>query len=159
MVEIWKDIPSYEGKYQASNFGNIKSLNFHRENRNGLLKTQIDKYGYLRVNLYQNGKMRNYQVHRLVMLTFKGESNLTINHKDENKLNNKLENLEYTTIKENVRYSQAFKVIGENIENGKKIYFNSTREVNKFGFSQRCVCRALNGEQKQTKGYKFYYLK
>lgn len=104
MVEIWKDIPSYEGKYQASNFGNIKSLNFHREN-------------------------------------------------------NKLENLEYTTIKENVRYSQAFKVIGENIENGKKIYFNSTREVNKFGFSQRCVCRALNGEQKQTKGYKFYYLK
>lgn len=159
MVEIWRDIPNYEGKYQVSNFGNIKSLNFHRENKSNLLKTQIDKYGYLRVNLYKNGKMRNCQVHRLVMLAFKEESNLTINHKDENKLNNKLENLEYITVKENVRYSQAFKIIGENIENSKKVYFNSTREVNNFGFSQRCVRRVLNGEQKQTKGYKFYYLK
>lgn len=157
MIEIWKDIPNYEGKYQVSNLGNVRALNFHRGHKIKMLSQVEDKDGYLKVNLYKNSKLKNFRVHRLVMLAFTGESKLTVNHKDKNKQNNKLENLEYMTYKDNVRYSQAFKIVGVNITTGEKIYFNSTKEVNNHGFSQRCVRRVLNGEYSQTKGYKFYY--
>lgn len=159
MSEIWKDIPNYEGKYQVSNLGNVRALNYHRENRVKLIIPHKDKHGYLRLGLYKNGKLKNYQVHRLVMLAFVRDSNLTVNHKDENKQNNKLENLEYMTNKDNVRYSQAFKIYGVHLKTGEKIYFNSTKEVINYGFDQHCVRRVLKGEYKQTKGYKFYYEK
>lgn len=157
MIEEWRDIPSYEGKYQVSNLGNVRALNYHRQKITKLIIAHKDKNGYLRVGLYRNGKIKNYQVHRLVMSAFVEKSNLTVNHKDEDKQNNKLDNLEYMTNKENVRYSQAFEIVGVNIETGEKIYFNSTRDVKNYGFSQRCVRRVLAGEYKQTKGYTFYY--
>ena len=74
MEEIWKDIPNYEGIYQASNLGNIRVLIFHNnicvKNKIHLLKQQVDKYGRKRVMLYKNGKPKLYQVHTLIANTF-----------------------------------------------------------------------------------------
>ena len=68
--EKWKDIKKYEGKYQVSNLGNVRSLNYHRENKIKRLKKSNDKAGYLVVGLCKNGKMRTYKVHRLVAEAF-----------------------------------------------------------------------------------------
>lgn len=158
MREIWKDILNYEGKYQVSNLGNVRALNYHRENKTRLLIPKVDKYGYLVVALYKNKIRKNYLVHRLVMSAFVGKSNLTVNHKDENKQNNKLENLEYMTTKDNVRYSQAIPIKAINTETGEELYFKSIKSVKEKGFSQGNVWNCLNGKYKQTKGYKFHYI-
>ena len=112
--EIWKDIPGYEGLFQASTFGRIKSLEklVHRKNnryyiRNEkIIKTFISNSGYERTQLYKNGIQKNFSVHRLVWLTFKGQipEGMQINHIDENKFNNRLDNLELMTPKENANY-------------------------------------------------------
>lgn len=111
----WKDIPGYEGLYQASTDGRIKSLArfnpasgrigmFYRQRE---LKAGIDKDGYLQVRLCKNGKYKTYKVHRLIALTYlPNVDNLpSINHKDENKQNNCLDNLEWCTVKYNNNYN------------------------------------------------------
>lgn len=121
-LEIWKDIPGFEGKYQASTMGNIKSLNRQeyssRYNSRGytvqeriLKPRKCGKNGkYLSVVLYKNGEKYNCRIHRLVCLTFLGYSDLTINHINENTTDNKLSNLEYLTNADNLRYSKCKKV-------------------------------------------------
>lgn len=111
MEEIWADIKGYEGLYQVSNLGRVKSLAkiVARGRLQGerILKPGIDKTGYQRVNLYKNGKHKRYSVHRLVLTAFKpvdNMNNLDVNHKDEVKTNNTLENLEWMTHKENNNY-------------------------------------------------------
>lgn len=156
--EVWKDIPSYEGLYQVSNLGNVKSLNKYHHKREQILKPKKDKYGYLCVRLSKNGELKDFTIHRLVMLSFVGESNLTVNHKDENKKNNRLDNLEYMSNKDNVRYSQAHKIKAINIDTGDIIYFNSTKETNLYGFQQANVLRVLKGQYKQHKGYIWQYV-
>src|SRR6267154_1525530 len=102
--EIWKDIPEYQGYYQASNLGNIKSLNriMYVEKRlrflplkGKLLKPKKDRDGYLNVTLCINHKLKYYKVHQLIAKTFlKNINNYPeVNHKDFNKQNNKVENL------------------------------------------------------------------
>lgn len=97
MEEIWKDIPGYEGLYQASNLGRIKSLLFNKEK---ILKAWVQNTGYLTVSL--NNK--KFSLHRLIAKTFIENPNNypIINHKDGNKLNNKVENLEWCTYKHNL---------------------------------------------------------
>ena len=107
MTEIWKDIKDYEGIYQVSNLGNIKSYYTKK-----MLKPYINIYGYCRISLYKNHKCKNCAVHRLVAEAFIPNPNKlkTVNHIDEDKLNNCVDNLEWTTIKDNVIYSQAKKI-------------------------------------------------
>lgn len=111
--EIWKDIPGFEGLYQASNLGRIKSLERWYQSANLLkmpenIKTQrINHKGYLYLHLCKNGKKWATTVHKLIALTFIGEKpypKVTINHIDANKLNNKVENLEYCSVKENIQH-------------------------------------------------------
>lgn len=110
MKEIWKDIEGYEGKYQVSNLGRIKSL--ERKNSRGnqirekILKLIYDKDGYLLVNLYKNSKKKTYKVHRLVALAHIPNPNNypQVNHKDENPSNNHISNLEWCTNKYNCNY-------------------------------------------------------
>lgn len=108
MKEIWKDIKNYEGLYQVSNFGRIKSFP-----RNGtikqerILKQTIDSNGYLIVGLHKNNKVKKVCVHWLVANAFipKEKNHEVINHIDGNKLNNTLNNLERCTQSHNVRES------------------------------------------------------
>ena len=84
--------------YFVSNKGRVRRLN-------RLKKLRINDSGYLQINLYNLNKMVTRTVHRLVMLAFVGDSCLTVNHKDYNKLNNDLSNLEYMSSGDNVRYN------------------------------------------------------
>lgn len=104
MEEIWKDIPEYEGLYQVSNLGRIKSLQNYRGKGN-ILKQRIKK-GYYTIGLRKNAKRKWYLTHRLVAQAFiPNPNNLPqINHIDENKLNNNVDNLEWCTVKYNNTY-------------------------------------------------------
>lgn len=121
-LEVWKDIPGFEGKYQASTLGNIKSLNRQeyslRYNVHGhtikerILKPRLcgKNRKYLSVVLYKNGQKYDYRIHRLVCLTFLGDSDLTVNHINYITTDNRLSNLEYLTNADNLRYSCCKKV-------------------------------------------------
>mgnify|MGYP002679946246 CR=1 FL=1 len=105
MGEVWKDIKGYEGLYQVSNLGRVRSLNYGRSGETKLLK-QGTTNGYKRVFLYKNGKGKNYFVHRLVAMAFiPNPNNLPIiNHKDEDSSNNNVNNLEWCTQEYNLNY-------------------------------------------------------
>lgn len=107
--EIFVDIEGYEGKYQVSNLGRIKSLGNENTKKEKILKQIKDRGGYLCVNLCKNGKGNFCLVHRLVANAFiENPSNLPqVNHKDENKTNNIVDNLEWCDAKYNTNYGTA----------------------------------------------------
>lgn len=106
-MEIWKDISGYEGLYQVSNLGNVKSMNWGGRGYSKNLYLKPHNKGYLQVELKKDGKRKMFVVHRLVAQAFiQNPNNFPIvNHKDENKTNNSAENLEWCDYKYNVRYS------------------------------------------------------
>ena len=115
MIEKWRDIPEYEGIYQVSNLGNVKVLDrvvnsaikhSDKVKRIGKTLKQYNKNGYMQVTLTINTKRKYYNVHRLVAQAFiDNPQNLPqVNHKDENKLNNNVNNLEWCTAKYNCNY-------------------------------------------------------
>lgn len=116
MNEIWKAIPGYEGLYEVSNTGQIKSLErivlfrhsrrTHPEIIMKQSKNIITKHGYMRVTLCKNGLFSKMLVHKIVCLAFIGEApkGHVVNHKDLNKSNNYLVNLEYVTTRQNVHH-------------------------------------------------------
>lgn len=101
-MELWKDIPSFKGLYQASTKGNIRSLY-----KNIILKQSTSKNGYRKVMLCKNKKRKLCSVHRLIAMTFLDNysEKLQVNHKDGNKKNNTIKNLEMVTCKENIQHS------------------------------------------------------
>ena len=116
MEEEWRDIEGYEGLYQVSNLGRVKSLrNNHGQFREKILKPGKNKLGYLQVNLYKEGKIKRCLVHRLVAETFiPNVNNYTqVNHKDENKTNNCVSNLEWCNRKYNMNYGTRSKRASE----------------------------------------------
>ena len=113
MKEIWKDIPQYEGLYQVSNLGRIKSFRqstkFHKE-REYVLKTSLANNGYCQVTLYKDPThRRKFLVHRLVAEAFipNPENLPQINHIDEDPANNRVDNLEWCTAEYNNAYGTA----------------------------------------------------
>jgi len=112
--EIWKDIPDYEGYYQASSLGRVKSLErvVYRSNgrhyiaKERILKAGINRWGYLAVNLSKDGEQKTFKVHKLVAMAFLGHKRCghkrVVNHIDNDKTNNKVSNLEIVTQRENV---------------------------------------------------------
>lgn len=143
--EEWRDIPGYEGKYQVSNIGQIKSCARTRRGkkdsiaivRERTLQQRLDKDGYKEVALSSNGKMKYYRVHRLVATAFiPNPLNLPlINHKDENPANNVVDNLEWCDYAYNRNYS-IYKVSQKVVCNGE--VFPSIKEL----------CRTLNCDTK-----------
>ena len=161
--EIWKDIPGYEGYYQASNYGRIRTFKI-----NG--KPQIMRAallnGYYRLALKKNDQSRSYMVHRLVAMTFlelpqelldQGYTidTLEVNHKDECKTNNKIENLEWCTREYNINYGtcQQRKAESNGIKrtlfdlqgNVIKTYKSATELAEKFGLQKTRISEAVRG--------------
>lgn len=124
MRELWRDVVGYEGFYQVSNLGSVRSLDRVVNNRRvkgRVLKPFQDKDGYKKVNLVMGGKKRRqFMIHRLVSKMFipNPENKPEVNHKDGNKQNNNIDNLEWVTKRENARHAwdNGLKeaIIGEN---------------------------------------------
>lgn len=110
-MEIWKDIEGFEGRYQVSNFGNVKSLGCKRNGKKEkILKQHYDKRGYKKVTLSKNYELKSFSVHRLVAIAFLEnlENKRTVNHINGIKHDNRVENLEWCTDSENTKH--AFKL-------------------------------------------------
>lgn len=103
--EVFKDVTNYKGLYQISNLGNVKSLGNNKIRKEKILKNCLSKKGYLVVNLSKNGVFNTKKIHQLVAESFLNHTpcgmKLVVNHIDFNKTNNKLENLEVITQREN----------------------------------------------------------
>lgn len=130
--EIWKDVVGYEGLYQVSNRGQIRSLDKKVRNRYGaqikrgkILKNQIGKRGYMVILLYKENKPKAITIHRLVCTAFNKntENKPQVNHKDGNRFNNNSYNLEWVTQQENIKHAWENKLMnpkrGEGAGNSK----------------------------------------
>lgn len=114
-TEQYKDIEGYEGMYAVSNKGRVKSLNYHQTGEEHIMTPSTIRGGYLQVHLKQKGHL----IHRLVANAFipNPDNKPEINHKDEDKTNNNVENLEWRTHEENCNYGTRNKRVGEAITN------------------------------------------
>lgn len=164
MIEIFKDIEGYEGLYQISNMGSVKSLGNGNSNnsKEKILKPTKDKKGYLTVDLYKQGKRKIYKVHRLVAQKFiENPNNLPqVNHKDEDKTNNQVNNLEWCDCQYNINYGTRNEKISKQLmclETG--LVYPSTREVQKqLGFAHSNISKCCNGKIKSCGGFHWCYV-
>ena len=159
--EIWKDVVGYEGLYQVSSFGNVKS----KKNK---LKYLTPLEGrYLKVRLYSClGKWTSYTIHKLVAQAFivNNESKPHINHINGDKRNNMVDNLEWCTPSENCKHRfHALKIPMPEwkkrpviaFKDGKEIYFNSLESAKSMGFQPAAISGVIKGKHKQHAGYKW----
>ena len=173
MEEIWKPVTVdgeiYEN-YEVSNMGRVRSLNYG--GRTGvvkMLKPSVRTDGYLQVGLQKGGKQKMCLVHRLVAYAFIENDNPTektdINHINEIKTNNRVENLEWVTRKQNTnhgtRNERVAKILSKKVicvETG--IIYESTIEVErKTGLDQSSICRCCKGKQKTCGKFHWEYVK
>ena len=173
-MEQWKSIAGYEGIYEVSDLGRVKSLKHGKER---ILKPGKDRGGYLQVVLYKDGKKKMLLVHRLVADAFiPNQNNLdTVNHKDEVKTNNVASNLEWMSQKDNLNYGTRNKRASESKINhpslSKKVQmldkktcellatFPSTMEAERVtGIDQGSISQCCNGKYKSTGGYIWMYI-
>ena len=107
-MEIWREVTGYEGLYEVSDIGRIRSLP-RNGTLGGILTGEITNNGYIRVKLHKNNKFKRFMAHRLVADAFLGPRppEMTVNHKDGNKTNNVANNLEYLSQGDNARHSFA----------------------------------------------------
>ena len=154
--ETWKDVVGYEGLYEVSNRGNVHSverISSQNKKCGGItLKPTHDKDGYLLVSLYKNGVVKTKKIHRLVTETFIPNPNglPQVNHIDEVKGNNNVENLEWCDSSYNNNYGTRKgrlnkKVRAVNIETGEVITFSSVKEAVSKGYSRSGVSKACRG--------------
>ena len=172
--EIWKDIPNYEGIYQVSNIGRVKSLKRPHGLKEKILKPQMLNNGYYRVHLHKQSIRKNYYIHRLVFEAFNGQipENMQVNHINEIKTDNRLSNLNLMTCKENINFGTRNERVAKKQTNGKKsktvLQFDlndnlvkeypSTKQVEReLGFDQGNIVKCCKGKLKQAYGYKWRY--
>lgn len=175
MEELWKDIYGFEGLYQISNLGRVKSFP-RNKTKGGIMQQMKDKYGYLIISLCKDGKTKNYKIHRLVALHFIPNENLfktQINHKDENKENNNVDNLEWCTPEYNNNYGTHNERVAKSHINHQNMSkqvnqydlagnfiktFPSTHEIQReLGFNRGNISQCCNGKLKTANGFIWKY--
>lgn len=175
MEEIYVDIPNYEGHYQVSNYGNVKSLYFKNKygvipNKEKILVPLIVR-GYKRVMLSENGTKIQYSIHRLVAQAFipNPSNKPCVNHKNGNKEDNRVENLEWCTYSENEIHSRQ--VLGKEPINRKKVnqysitgkflnQFKSLAEAGKsINKNYSLISSCCNKHRESAYGYKWGFAK
>ena len=168
MKEFWKDVKGFEGLYLISNLGNCKSLtitvidkNGHKRHLKGnVLHTNKNSSGYYCYMLTKEGKHYNKLVHRLVAQAFipNPDKLPQINHKDEDKSNNVVTNLEWVTSEANMNYGSRpllySKPIAQYKLNGQLVkIWPSTKEAGRYGFRSSDISRVANGFNHTAFGY------
>lgn len=182
MKEEWKDIDGYEGLYQVSNLGRIKSIpHVVKTWRGSFISKEIvrtlakDRNGYLMIYLCKNGKKKYHSVHRIVAKAFVANPHnySVVNHINEDKSDNRVENLEWCDAKYNINYGTCIERRAEKQKNnhgampvaqidlnGKVIArFPSISEVGRIlGLNIRSISKCCKGGQKTAYGYKWSYI-
>jgi hypothetical protein len=175
-MEIWKDVVGYEGIYQVSNLGRIKSIDrlvWHSSNKSYsklkgvILKLDKKNKLYEQIHLCKNRKSKNFLVHRIVAQAFIPNTfnKSQVNHIDENKFNNKASNLEWVTQSENINHGNRNKIVSE--KNSKKVkridknnnikIYDSATQAELDGFSRFCISMCCKNKIKSHKGYKWEF--
>ena len=159
--EEWKAIQGYEGIYEVSNFGNVRSLpRYKRGNFDSkvfiegkTIKQVKNNRGYYIVQLSKNNKVKNFSVHRLVATAFIPNPNSfpQINHKDEDKTNNKASNLEWTTLKRNINYGTRNKRMALTKGKNVKAFDDDGNFIT--GINQGDISRCTLGKTEHAGGY------
>ncbi len=157
--EIWKEVEGYEGIYQVSSLGRIKRK---LESGEMLIKISDAAHGYKRVSLKQDGKLKTCSVHRLVAQAFiPNPNNLQeVNHKDEDKTNNKISNLEWCDRKYNMNYGTGKQRMG--LKMRKKVYqydlnkklikvWDSVKDCGNNGYNPILISNVCNNKRKTHK--------
>ena len=179
-IELWKDIKGYEGLYQISSFGNVKSVERTLFRKNGspfyvrerILRPIYDRHGYPYVFLTNIKNPKRFFIHRLVAINFIPNPNgkPDVDHIDGNPSNPKLSNLRWVTSKENhlnpitverVKIGSspigkglnAVAVIGESIISGETIYFDKIKDAQSCGFDPSTISKCILGKNKSHKGF------
>ena len=183
---MWKPVPNYEGLYEVSESGEIRSVDTMikcanwRIHKGHTLKGTVNNKGYRTVQLIdRNGKRKKHLVHRVVATVFceKPSGCDIVNHLDFNPLNNCADNLEWTTFKGNSEYSAKAghfcksgewlrkiienqnrkKVIAVSIDGSDTIEFDSVNDTKASGFQPSCVSNCCKGKRATHAGYKWRY--
>ena len=186
MREEWRPVVGYEGLYEVSNMGNVKSLNYRGNGKEGILNAMKNNRGYLQVNLYKDGKMKKCLVHRLIATAFceNPEGYTEVNHRDEDKENNRADNLEWCSRSYNITYNGLAKKIGKKIRgrkqseehikkraeklskpvlaihkiNGLILEFSSAHEAEKeIGISNSSIIQCCQGKRNSAGGFYWMY--
>ena len=163
MVEIWKPIKGYEKLYEISNFGRVKTFCDKRGER--LRKLVPDKNGYMTVCLKKDGKYCNKKVHRLVAEAFLRNINdfPHVNHKDLNKANNCVDNLEWCSAEYNNLYMDKYKCTNKAVKmldcnlNVLKIFESIRTAAKAMKVNETCISMVLHGKRKTAGGYKWAF--
>ncbi len=154
MQELWRSAKDYEGLYEVSNWGRVRNCRTGR-----ILQPMKNSWGYLQVDLCNDGVHKRCLVHRLVAMAFlSNPDNLAeVNHIDQNKENNCVENLEWCDHAYNTKYSQAKTVYQYSLDGKLCGMWSSTAECDKYGFDHTHIAKCCNGTRKTHKGFKWSY--
>lgn len=179
-IEIWKDVAGYEGRYQVSNLGRVRSLDRSCINRKGerrsiegrILRQSPNSSGYMQVSLFgPDFKSKPFRVHRLVAMAFVDgyAEDLVVNHKDENKKNNQWDNLEWCTAEYNNHYNGLLErtterfarpVIMSTLDGEILNTYPSVSEARRqTGTPISSIIRCCSGQRKSAGGYYWMYAK
>lgn len=155
-MEIWKDIEGYEDLYEVSDEGRVRNKKTGR-----ILKAGKDTGGYLYINLCKDGEPKPKSIHRLVAQSFiPNPLNLSeVNHIDEDKTNNNVDNLEWISHQDNIDYSKS-KAVNQYFPNGK--LFATYKSINEAsrqtGINQGSICLCCKGKLKTSGGFIWKYV-
>ena len=163
MEEIWKDVAGYEGKYQVSNQGSIKSLNYRRTGKERLLEPILLNTGYLIVNLHNNNTRKIFTVHRLVAQAFieNPTGRPCIDHINTTKTDNRACNLSWVTPKENSNNPITAERLMKKVFCENVIYNSITQCAEHYNVNMKTMNSWLTGKRTmptdfQIKGLRYY---